>query len=145
MVYYENIPINDSLLQIVEEYVENCTSKNIIFDKNFYKHRLRKQRFSNELIERIIDDLDHEVSKEKIALQNEVNAKLFLFGGLIVGVVLMIITVLSALGLILNGTISYLMFGAIASAFLASLKGFSELKDRKKRKEMRALFWKNKY
>lgn len=145
MIYHENIPINDSLLQIVEEYVEDGTSKNRIFDKNFYKLRLRKQRYSNELIERIIDDLDKEVSKEKIALQNEANAKLFLFGGLIVGVILMIITVLSALGLILNGTISYLMFGAIASSFLASLKGYNELKDRKKRKELRSLFWRNKY
>lgn len=145
MIISENIPENDSLVKIVEDYVSDATSKKRQLDPNFYKQRFRKLRINSELFDEILDDLNSEVEKEQMALMKESNAKLLMIGGLFSGIALMIITILSALKLILNGAISYLMFGGIASCFLASMKGFNDLKDKKRRKEVRAILWHRKY
>lgn len=145
MLVSEKIPENDSLVIIVEDYIIDATSKHRNLDLNFYKQRFRKLRIADELYDEIFDHLNSEVEKEETALLKEANAKLLMIGGFCAGIALMTITILSVLNIILNGTVSYLMFGGIAFCFLASMKGFNDLKDRKRRKEVRAILWHRRY
>lgn len=129
----------------MEDYINESISKKRP-DINTYKFRLKKLRYENEIIEHIIDDLNNEVDKEEFARLSAGNTYKLIIGGAVLAIILMIITILSALGILFKGTmISTFFFGAIASALIAVLKGFDELRARKSRRDVRKIFWKDKY
>ena len=134
------IPVNDSLNHIREDYITDSFSRKGI-NITVYTMRLKKLRFNNEIIQVILLDFEDEVDKEKLARFNVENTRKLVIGGVVIAFIL--ITILSAMG-ILFGTsfISYTFFGGITMALLAALKGYDEIKNRKRRKEVRELFWK---
>lgn len=143
-VQYNHIPINDNLLQILDNYISDGLSKKEI-EYPSYQARLRKLRFSSDQITEILIAMDHEIEKEKIARTQDGKSGLILFSGIALTTVCILLIVLSLLRIISYAYLNRTVIGGAVFAILTILKGIHVINDRKRRASIRHVMWKGRF
>ncbi|MCT4562341.1 MAG: hypothetical protein N4A41_13300 [Crocinitomicaceae bacterium] len=130
---------------LLEEYIDNQMSKKAS-DIDFFRRQLEKLGYTPEEVEQIIDAFDDEVEKEELKRLQEGATKKRIIYGTTLTLVLMIFTVLSALGILFKAQVlSYAYFAGIGASLITVFKGYDALKDRKRRKVVREILWQGKF
>lgn len=127
-----------SLYEMLEHYIEERANGNHLIEDQC-RQWLSYQGKNSEEIDDILIEFDDEWVKEQLQGNSRKKGRRMLFYGSIGFVSTSTFTIVLAF----QGVLSYIPYGFVAFMTFIMLKGASEIRDAKYRKERRAIKWEN--
>jgi hypothetical protein len=134
--------MSEEIIPIVESYLEARRFKTKVTNSE-YKQKLKLINISENKIDDIILKMDDEWTSEHLLRMKIKRSRANMFGGYIIGVLGIIITVLTFLGILFNGQIFIFFYGAIAAGIVTGILSQSSISSIKHELKMRKYKWKN--
>lgn len=134
----------NDFVEILEVYLQSHFSRESL--KIELGSELVRFGFVKSEITRIEEDILEEIDKETMARMSAGKARTKVFVGVVLTIISGVFVVLASMGILFQrSVISVFSFSLVFSGLFAFIKGLDELKDRKRRAEMRKLIWQMKY
>lgn len=132
----------ENIIPIVEEYLEHRRTK-LVEVNSFYVNKIIEIGVEEEVAKNILLKMDDQWSQEEFALLKLKNLKLTLFFGYALGLLALVLTVLSFLGIIFGGQVNIFFYGAIASGLVTGILAQGSTSKIKHELSIRKYVWKS--
>lgn len=135
------MPSTENLHDIIEDYISG-KRKNPRLKVEAFEKRILVQKISDSQLHDILIEMEDDCDKEMLAGSGIKKAKQKLFLSLLVALSFALISILSALGYLFEGKISFVFYGIIAVSLLTASYSYNEIRAVDQRSKRRELKWK---
>jgi cation transport ATPase len=132
--------MREKAIDILEDYLEQRKNHHIIPEIKL-QQRFRRIGIPEEEMHEVLVELNHEWSKEQTNQINYKKAKTQIIFGLLISLLAMVLSILSALGLVFGSQLFIFTYGGIATGLIAAIAGYSTIRGARSKKKRRELKW----